>query len=72
MIAKVIAQLLGDLFKKKPWRLWAIKRGMTAWRDFGTGSKRRLDLYAHVLFVEGWRTLIAGKDIKAPAVPPDN
>ena len=72
MIEKIIALLLGELFKKKPWRLWGIKRGMKAWRDFGTGSMRRLKLYEQILFGEGWRTKIMGKDIIAPAVPPNN
>ncbi|MFA5715785.1 MAG: hypothetical protein WC998_08590 [Candidatus Paceibacterota bacterium] len=76
MLGKLLVALFqavaGDLFKKKPWRLWGIKQGMKAWRNFGTGSARRLNLYAQVLFVEGWRTLIIGKDITEPAVPPNN
>jgi hypothetical protein len=72
MIEKIIALLIGDLFKKKPFRLWGIKRGDKSWRNFGTGSMRRLRLYRQLLFGEGWRTLICAKDIIAPAVPPDN
>lgn len=72
MIEKIIALLLGELFKKKPWRLWGIKRDMKAWRNFGIGSMRRLELYAQVLFGEGWRTQILGKDIVAPAITPEN
>ena len=72
MLAKIAALLIVELFKKKPWRLWGIKRGDKAWRNFGTGSMRRLKLYEQVLFGEGWRTKIWGKDILAPAVPPNN
>lgn len=72
MLGKFLALLVGEAFRKKPWRLWGWKRGMKAWRDFGTGSMRRLLLYDHVLFGEGWRTQILAKGIIAPAVPPDN
>jgi hypothetical protein len=38
MIEKIIALLLGELFKKKPWALSAIKRGDKKWTKIGTGS----------------------------------
>jgi hypothetical protein len=72
IVSSVLALVLGDLFKKKPWRLWGIRPGMASWRNFGIGSARRLNMYAQVLFGEGWRTLIVGKDITDPAVPPNN
>lgn len=71
MIAKILALLAGEAFKKKPWRLWKIKRGMKDWSNCGTGSMRRLKLYEHILFAEGWRTQIIGKDI-IPAPPVNN
>ncbi|MBE3120037.1 MAG: hypothetical protein IMZ50_14940, partial [Candidatus Atribacteria bacterium] len=55
MVAKILALLVGELFKKKPWRLWKIKKGMKAWSNCGIGSMRRLKLYEQILFVEGWR-----------------
>lgn len=71
MIEKIIALLLGDLFKKKPWALWAIRRGDPKWTKIGEGSARRLRLYEKTLFAEGWRTLICAKGV-VPAVPPGN
>lgn len=70
MIEKIIALLLGELFKKKPWALSAIKRGDKKWTKIGTGSKRRLRLYEKTLFAEGWRTLIHGVNV-TPALPPE-
>lgn len=70
LIEKLLALLIGELFKKKPWRLWKIKKGMKAWANCGTGSMRRLKLYEQILFVEGWRTQIIGKDI-IPSPPPE-
>lgn len=71
IVSSALSLILGDLFKKKPWRLWGIRPGMTAWRNFGTGSARRLNRYAQILFGEGWKTMILAKDIVDPAVPPD-
>jgi hypothetical protein len=72
MFTKLIAILLGDLLKKKPYRLWGIKMNDKKWRNFGTGSYHRLAAYSVILFSEGWRTVILGKDIVDPAVPPKN
>jgi hypothetical protein len=69
MIEKIIALLLGELFKKKPWALYAIKRGDFKWTKIGTGSMRRLRMYEKTLFIEGWRTEIVGLGI-TPALPP--
>lgn len=69
MIEKIIALLLGELFKKKPWALWGIKPDDTKWTKFGNGSLRRLRMYEKTLFAEGWRTLICAVGI-VPAVPP--
>lgn len=69
MLEKIIALLAGELFKKKPWRLWGCRQNDKAWRNFGTGSMRRLKMYEASLFGKGWRTMIVGKDI-IPA-PPD-
>jgi hypothetical protein len=68
-IEAIIALLLGDLFKKKPWALWAIKQNDAKWTKIGEGSKRRLKLYEHTLFAEGWRTVIVAKGI-TPVPPP--
>lgn len=70
MIEKIIALLLGEAFKKKPWCLWAIKQHDTKWTKIGTGSKRRLKMYEKTLFAEGWRTLICAVGI-IPVVPPN-
>ena len=69
MIEKIIALLAGEVFKKKPYRLWRCKPTDKQWTNSGTGSMRRLKLYEAYLFGKGWRTLIIGKDI-IPA-PPD-
>jgi hypothetical protein len=69
MIEKIVALLLGEAFKKKPWALWAIKPDMKAWKKIGQGSMRRLRLYEKTMFVEGWRTLIVGTGI-TPEAPP--
>jgi len=70
IIDGLIKILLGDLFKKKPWALWAIKPEMKNWQKIGTGSKRRLNMYAATLFGEGWRTLIVAVGI-TPVPPPE-
>ena len=70
VIEKIIALLLGELFKKKPWALWAIKREDKKWTKIGTGSMRRLRLYEKTLFAEGWRTLIVAVGV-TPAPPPE-
>jgi hypothetical protein len=69
MIDKIIAALLGEFFKKKPWALWAIKMNDAKWTKIGEGSMRRLKLYEKTLFVEGWRTIIVAKGI-TPIPPP--
>lgn len=69
MIEKIIALLLGELFKKKLWSLWGIKQHDPKWTKFGDGSMRRLKMYEKTLFIEGWRTLICAKGI-TPAAPP--
>jgi hypothetical protein len=69
MIEKIIAILLGELLKKKPWCLWGIKREDKNWKKIGTGSMRRLRLYEKTLFAEGWRTLICAVGI-TPTPPP--
>jgi hypothetical protein len=69
MIDKIIALLLGELFKKKPWALWAIKMDDIKWTKIGEGSMRRLKMYAATLMVEGWRTIIVAKGI-IPVPPP--
>lgn len=68
-VETIIALLLGDLFKKKPWALWAIKMNDAKWTKIGEGSMRRLKMYAGTLMVEGWRTLIVAKGI-IPVPPP--
>lgn len=70
MIEKIIALLLGELFKKKPWALWAIRREDKVWKKIGTGSMRRLRLYEKTLFAEGWRTLIVAVGV-TPQPPPE-
>lgn len=67
MIPQIIAALVAELFKKKPYRLWGIRYNETKWKDFGTGSKKGIDIYAAYLFTLGYRTLIIGKDM----LPPD-
>ena len=68
-LEKLAALLLGDLLKKKPWALWAIKMNDKKWVLIGKGSKRRLRMYERTLIAEGWRTIIIGKDI-VPVPPP--
>ena len=70
MIEKIIAILLGELFKKKAWALWAIKQKDMKWTKIGEGSMRRLKMYEKTLFAEGWRTLICSKGI-IPQLPPN-
>ncbi len=69
MIEKIIALLLGEFLKKKPWALWAIKQHDPKWTKIGEGSMRRLKMYEKTLFAEGWRTLICAKGI-TPKPPP--
>lgn len=69
MFEKIIALLLGELFKKKPWALWAIKMNDVKWTKIGVGSLRRLKMYEKTLFVEGWRTKIVAIGITPPAPP---
>jgi hypothetical protein len=70
LLTAIVNALLGDLFKKKPWALWGIKRDMKNWVKIGTGSKRRLRMYETTLFGEGWRTLIVAVGI-TPVPPPE-
>lgn len=69
MIEKIIALLLGELFKKKPWALWGVKYQGNRWIKIGEGSLRRLRMYEKTLFAEGWRTLICAIGI-TPQLPP--
>lgn len=70
MIEKIVALLLGEFFKKKPWALWGIKQNDLKWTKIGEGSMRRLKMYEKTLFAEGWRTLICAKGI-VPQIPPN-